>query len=158
METEGITLYELGYLLIPTLAEESLVDEVNKIRSYLEKDGGLVISDGHPEMKKLAYEIAERGVTSKKIRFDDAFFGWIRFQSSPEAILGIQEELDKNFMVLRFLIIKPSKDNPKSIIAPVTAVGTTKEIAEKREKKKMMTEEDLDKEIDQLLVKETVSK
>ena len=158
METEGTKLYELGYLLIPTLAEEALVDEVNKVRTYLEKDGGLIISEGQPEMKKLAYEIAERGVTSKKTKFDDAFFAWIRFQTSPDAIVTIQEDLDKNAKVLRFLIIKPSKDNPRAIVTPITAVKTTREIAEKRDKKKIMTEEDLDKEIDQLLVKEAVAK
>ena len=158
METEGTKLYELGYLLIPTLAEEALNDEVNKVRTYLEKDGGLIISEGQPEMKKLAYEIAERGVASKKTKFDDAFFAWIRFQSSPEAIEAIQEALDKNAKVLRFLLIKPSKDNPKAIVTPVTAVKTTQEIAAKREKKKVMTEEDLDKEIDQLLVKEAAAK
>lgn len=161
MEKGETNLYELGYLLVPTLAEESLVDEVNKIRSYLEKDGGLIISDGHPEMKKLAYEIAERGVASKKAKFSDAFFGWLRFQTSAESIHEIKDDLEKDAKVLRFLIIKPSKDNPvlRSAVASVAPMSSvTKDISVKREKKKVMTEEELDQEIDQLLEKETIVK
>ncbi|MBI5139892.1 MAG: 30S ribosomal protein S6 [Candidatus Vogelbacteria bacterium] len=157
METEGTKLYELGYLLVPTLAEEAMVDEVNKIRAYLEKDGGLITSFCHPETKKLAYEIAERGVASKKTKFGDAFFGWFRFQSTPEAISNIKDELDKNSKVLRFLIIKPSKDSPRLTIVQIPETKTA-DASVKREKKKIMTEQELDKEIDELLVKETVVK
>lgn len=142
-------LYEVGYLLIPLIAEEKLADEVNVLRSHIESTGGMIVTEDQPKMRRLAYEIRQRGITSKKQRFIDAYFGWMRFQASPAEILSITEAFDKNDKILRFLIIKPVKDVPR--IPRMNVATKPKTEVVKKEKKTTMSDTELDKEIDQLL-------
>ncbi len=148
-------LYEVGYLLIPLISEDKLADEINILRSYIETAGGFIISEEQPKMRKLAYEIKQRGIASKKIRFEDAYFGSIRFNASGDVTLKIQESFDKNDKVLRFLIIKPVKDSPRVMRTGVASKPKSESI--KKEGKVTMTDQELDKEIDQLLVGDKVS-
>ncbi len=138
-------LYEVGYLIIPLIPEDKVADEVNMLRSHIENAGGFIESEEQPKMRKLAYEIRQRGISSKKARFEDAYFGSMRFKATSDAVVTIQEAFDKNDKILRFLIIKPVKDSPRVMRTGAPA----KAKAEGGEKK--MSEQELDKEIDQLL-------
>jgi ribosomal protein S6 len=148
-------LYEAGYLIIPLIPEDKVADEVNVLRSHIEAAGGLIISEEQPKMRKLAYDIKQRGVASKKLRFDDAYFCSMRFNASAEGILAINESFDKNDKILRYIIIKPGKDVPRVMRTgvPVKPKGD----ATKKEAKVTMSDQDLDKEIDQLLVSDKVT-
>lgn len=144
-------LYEVGYLLIPLIPEDKVADEVNVLRSYIETAGGFIVSEDQPKMRRLAYDIKQRGIASKKSRFNDAYFGWMRFHAASEGVLTVEEAFDKNDKVLRYLVIKPIKDTPRIARVP----GKTKPGAGvgeiDKDKKEVISDQDLDKEIDQLL-------
>lgn len=142
-------LYEVGYLLIPLISEDKIADEVNSLRLYVENAGGFIVSEEQPKMRKLAYEIKQRGMASKRSRFEDAYFGSIRFQATAEAALAINESFDKNGKVLRYLIIKPVKDSPR--VARTSVGAKSKSEVVDKDKKVTMSEQELDREIDQLL-------
>jgi ribosomal protein S6 len=148
-------LYEAGYLIIPLIPEDKVADEVNVLRSHIESAGGFIVSEEQPKMRKLAYDIKQRGVASKKLRFDDAYFGSMRFNASAEGILAINESFDKNDKILRFIIIKPGKDVPR--VMRTGAPSKPKSESVNKETKVVMSEKDLDKEIDQLLVGDKVT-
>ncbi|MBI3631922.1 MAG: 30S ribosomal protein S6 [Candidatus Vogelbacteria bacterium] len=149
MEDTTKKLYEVGYLLIPLIPEDRLADEVNVLRSYIETANGFIIGEDQPKMRRLAYTIKQRGMASKKIRFEDAYFGWIRFQASASDVLVINDALDKNDKVLRYILIKPVKDTPR-IQRVMNAVKPKVEVI-KKEKRTQLSDQELDKEIDQLL-------
>lgn len=148
-------LYEVGYLIIPLIPEDKVADEVNVLRSHIEGAGGVIVADVAPAMRKLAYEIKQRGVASKRLRFDDAYFGSLRFNSSAEQVLAINESFDKNDKVLRYIIIKPINDTPRVIRTGVPSKAKGETVG--KEAKPAMSDQDLDKEIDQLLVGDKVA-
>src|SRR3990167_8661900 len=50
-----VRIYEVGYHIIPTVAEENLEKVVGGIRATIEKAGGSFIAEGAPTLTKLAY-------------------------------------------------------------------------------------------------------
>ncbi len=148
-------LYEVGYLLIPLIPTDKVADEVNVLRSYIENSGGFIASEDQPKMRKLAYEIQQRGIASKRLRFSEAYFGWVRFQVQSSQVAVIEEFFDKNDKVLRFLIIKPGKDTPRFIRSSLVVKPKIEVL--KKEKKDVISDQDLDKEIDMLLGQDKVA-
>lgn len=142
-------LYEVGYLLIPLISEDKVADEVNVLRAHVENAGGFIVGEDQPKMRKLAYEIKQRSMASKKSRFNDAYFGWMRFQASGEEALAVDGSFKKNDKILRYILIKPVKDTPR-VIRSVGATRPKIEVVNK-DTKVTMSDQELDKEIDQLL-------
>lgn len=52
--TNDAQVYELGYHLLPTIAQDELEAEVTKLRSAIENRGGSFISEGTPAMNNLS--------------------------------------------------------------------------------------------------------
>ncbi|MCR4283744.1 MAG: 30S ribosomal protein S6 [Parcubacteria group bacterium] len=94
-------LYEIGYLLTPLIPTDKLADEVNLIRSAIEKEKGLIVGEEAPKSRQLAYEIK---------KFNTASFGWIRFMARPDALEGIKKSFDANLNLLRFLILNAEEE------------------------------------------------
>ena len=149
MEDTTKKLYEVGYLLIPLIPEDKLADEVNGLRTYIESANGFIVGEDQPKMRRLSFAIKQRGIASKRLRFEDAYFGWMRFQATGTDVLAINEAFDKNDKVLRFILIKPIKDVPR-IPRVISAVKAKTDVV-KKEKKTSLSDQELDKEIDQLL-------
>ena len=101
-------IYEVGYLLLPTITPEAIADEANKILSVIETNGGSQVSVGSPEMKELAYSVS-REIDRKRKHFDRAYFGWLRYQAGPEKASSIKTALDENPSILRFLIVTTTR-------------------------------------------------
>ena len=150
-------IYELGYLIIPTVLDEKLGGETSKIVDVLEKDGKIVSSDA-PKEQALAYTM-DKKIGGKKQIFNDAYFGSIIFEANSSNIDGIKKDLEKNDNILRFMIIVRTKE---SLIAPQKRVATAsidraKEASstvKNKEVKKKVDEKEIDKEIESLVVKE----
>lgn len=140
-------LYELGYLIIPTITEEKLPEEVSVLRNSIENAGGSVQSDDFPKMKKLAYEMIQDLSGGKRSKFEDAYFGWMRFDMPSEGVVSLLEDLKKNGSVLRHLLINLSKEGKNALkVKP-------RNIALRRAPKTVSDKEEIDKEIDNLLAK-----
>ena len=81
LESQEPKLYELGYHIIPTVAEDVLGDEVDKLREIVESNQGAIVSSEAPQVRDLAYPIT-KVIANKHTKFDSSYFGWMTFYSN----------------------------------------------------------------------------
>ena len=72
--------------------------------------GGEFISEEMPRMMPLAYEMT-KVISNVNNRFNDAYFGWIKFEMTTENILNLKAKLDLETNIIRFLITKTVHEN-----------------------------------------------
>lgn len=151
---EKMHIYEVSYLIAPTISEEKVGDEVASIRGILEKSGASIIADGSPEFMGLAYTV-ERSIESKRQKYNEAYFGWMKFELPVANIANIKSELDKNQSILRHLIIKTVRENTlfSNKITEAEGDSATESGSEGSEssEKKASAKEEMDRSIDALV-------
>ena len=103
-------VYEVGYLLVPTISEEELPASYGNIKELVASFGGGIISDEMPKMINLCYPML-KVVANVRNKFNTAYFGWVKFEMDPAKVLELKKKLDTDPMVIRFLIIKTVKEN-----------------------------------------------
>ena len=103
-------VYELGYHLVPTLAVEQIPEASGAVRGMIERISKGIIAEELPVFIDLAYQIVKT-IEHKNKRYDDAYFGWIKFEANPEGIKALEEELKKDENVLRYLVTKTLREN-----------------------------------------------
>jgi ribosomal protein S6 len=145
-------IYEVGYLMVPSIAEENLGGEVTSFKDALTEKGAVFISDEYPKMIELAYEMS-RSIANKKQKFSYGYFGWVKFESSRTQAKVIKDYLDKNETLIRYLMIKTVRESTMSAKRPY---GKTDSNVKRRTVTKAesgpINEEVIDKEIDALVV------
>ncbi|MFA7252744.1 MAG: 30S ribosomal protein S6 [Candidatus Paceibacterota bacterium] len=160
VEEGGLQVYELGYHIVSTVAEENVPKEVETLKAIVLKDGGSLVSVGEPKLINLAYPMTKSVADTKK-KFTSAYFGWIKFETKSELIPAINKAVEANPHVLRYLLIKTVRENtmftPKlTVRAPakeeVVAAAPKVKKASKKEDSKPATVEELDKTIDELVL------
>ena len=100
-----VSVYEVGYLLVPSIPEENLGGEVTALKDLFLENGAVFISDEYPKLIELAYEMS-RSINNKKQKFSYGYFGWVKFECSTEQAKVLKNVLDKNEKLIRFLFIK----------------------------------------------------
>lgn len=103
-------VYELGYHLVPTLAVEQIAAASGAVRGMIEQISKDIIAEELPVFIDLAYTVVKT-VDHKNKRFDNAYFGWIKFEATPESIATLEEALKKDDNVLRYMVVKTIKEN-----------------------------------------------
>mgnify|MGYP001590472688 CR=1 FL=1 len=142
--------YEVGYLLVPTIAAESVAGTVDTlIRDAITKAGGQIIAGDGPKLISLMYPI-RKTIDNKNLRFKEAYFASLRFTVAPNQIVSLDQSWRFSPAMLRFLIIelpalveeppRRPKGEPVSPIPPVEPVPT-----------EAMSQVEMDREIDNLL-------
>ncbi|MAZ41098.1 hypothetical protein CL654_03195 [bacterium] len=151
--TEEPRVYEVSYLIVPGITEEEAGAEAAKVKALATGRGGESIADGAPKKITLAYPVVS-SISNKNTTYTDAYFGWTKFTLEQEKINEVKEELDKNTNIVRFLIIKTTKET--HVIKPAPRRVYKKKDEEpkvtKEEGKGPVDEKELDKEIEGLLV------
>ena len=152
---EGKRVYEVGYLLVPTISAEQLSKEVEAIRAILDGQKVIHVSDGFPKEIRLAYEML-KVVGPKRSKYETAYFGWMKFQAEPASLKEIKKALDASEKVIRFLLIETVLENTLHG-HKFTKEGEKREVrksstSEKEETKPEAVVEDLDKSIDKLVI------
>ncbi len=154
-----IEIYEIGYHILPTVAESEVESHVSKIHSFVSDKAGVVIAEEFPQMRSLAYDITKK-IDTKNLNFNKAFFGWVKFELDRSLINEVKAQLDTMQTLLRFIIVKTVRENtihtPK---APVVKKDEdNSEVVEDvvLESKPEVSEEEMDKSIDDLVVGETL--
>jgi ribosomal protein S6 len=139
-------MYELGYLITPLLPEENLDNEIVEIRKIIEDNKGLLMNEERAKLRRLAYTIKKPGIG----KYDDGYFGWIKFVTGTENLLEMKSALDKNKNLLRFIIIKIDAEttNHSNASKKITKPKTTKIDVEA---KKEIKPEEVDKKLEELL-------
>jgi ribosomal protein S6 len=164
METEKtlekgdtLTIYEVSYLLLPSLAVEQVPAKVASLKGVLTSAGGQVISDENPILIDLAYPMT-KVVQTLRHKCTKGYFGWIKFEVTKEGVGAVKKSLDMDNEILRYIIIKTVREN-------TLLTGKMKLKSEDRVRKeedevlvevpaveKESTPEELDKSIDDLVI------
>lgn len=140
-------MYEVGYLVLPSVPEENIPEKVSNIKNLVTKDGGKILSEGYPEMRELAYEMT-KNVNAKNERFESAYFGWLKFECTPATVLELKKALDLTQEVLRFLIVVAHKEVP--VVAKSQAREHGEDSGDEKDEDAKSTRE-IDKSIDELV-------
>lgn len=102
---EDAVLYEVGFHLVPTIAEDTLGKECETIESLISKSGGEIVSKSAPALVKLAYTLIKK-IDSKNYKYDTAYFGWMKFTATGADAQEIQTELDGLQSIIRYIVLK----------------------------------------------------
>lgn len=149
VEASEPILYEISYLLVPELEEGKVGDFVDGLKTFISKEEGTVSNEGTPKLIPLAYEMS-KSVANKKSKYNNAHFGWLKFELPADKIQNVKNHLDVSEILIRFLIIRASKE----VSQPHRPAPKRRPVARKevKEDKGEVDEAQLDKEIEELLV------
>jgi ribosomal protein S6 len=102
-------VYELGYLILPSIAEGELSDVATKLEGVIAKAGGKELDSEAPEKIDLAYPM-EKTVGASRYVVNDAYIGWIKFEMEPASVEEVKSAVDSTDEVLRSLLIKAPRE------------------------------------------------
>jgi ribosomal protein S6 len=148
-------VYELGYLLVPTLAEDEVPAAYGNLKELIASLGGAPVSDEMPRMIPLAYQMV-KVISNIRNKFNNAYFGWVKFTMESDKVLELKKKLDLDPTVIRFLILKTVKENTiasKRFIRP-DAHKKPKAPKAEGEEATPINKEEIDKEIDAMVLAE----
>jgi len=146
-------VYEVGYLLVSTVPEEGVGEEVTRLKDTLSENGASFISEEFPKLIDLAYEMT-RSIENKKQKFNNGYLGWIKFEVNSSQAKTIKEILDKDEKLIRFILIKTVKENTMSVKRSYGKQdGSRRKMVTKTTKDEpvVIDEETIDKEIEALV-------
>ena len=146
-------VYELGYLLVPTLSEEDVPVTFGNLKELVSSLGGIAISDEMPKMLTLAYPMV-KVIANLRNKFKTAYFGWVKFTMDSDKILKLKKRLDLDPNFIRFLILKTVRENTintKRFIRGEVAYRKTKTEKNGNDKAVPINKEEIDKEIDAMV-------
>lgn len=102
-------VYELGYLVLPSVTEDNIPKVVSTIVSTIEKAGGKTLDSELPFLETLAYSMSKT-VGARKYVVNEAYIGWMKFEAEPSAVEEIKAGIEKIEEILRFLLIKAPRE------------------------------------------------
>jgi len=152
-KTDSSKIYELGYILVSSLPDEKIADEVSSLKDFLATNGAEVVSSEDPILIDLAYSMT-KVVSTQRQKYSRGYFGWVKFEGEPDALTAIKKVLDLSTTILRYIIIKTVREN---------TLLNGKMILRQEEREEVMAEEviahealseapEVDKVIDELAV------
>jgi ribosomal protein S6 len=143
-------VYEVGYHLVSSIAEEGVPAEVEALKKLL--TGAEIIAEENPKLTDLAYTIVKQ-IGGLRRKYDKAYFGWVKFEAETSDLATIKKGLDEMESVLRYLLIKTVRENTMYGAKLVAAEeGAKKKYTRKEEKTdKPASEEEINKAVDELI-------
>ncbi|HEY4516051.1 MAG TPA: 30S ribosomal protein S6 [Candidatus Paceibacterota bacterium] len=150
-------VYEVSFHCLPTAEEVGAVEVATKIKSAITERGGEVISQGEVEPMTLSYEMVKK-IDSKNHTFSKSYFGWVKFELDTNLLQEIKSLIESLPEILRYLLVKTVRENtmpyPKAPLARREVPEIKEEVlsAPIEVEKKEISEEEIDKSIDALVV------
>ena len=103
-------VYEISYLLVPSLPEERVVEQTAALYTAFQKYSATVIAEEAPSLISLAYEMDKSSGGGSHQRFDKGYFGWVKFTCSPSVVEDVRKSFEQNPYILRALAISTVKE------------------------------------------------
>ena len=116
-----VAVYEVGYHFLPTLSEEEVSKEVEKITQALKGQNANFVGERFPSKISLAYSLTKK-LNEKNVHFDSAYFGWIAFEIPVQSLDTVRATFHNNPGILRYLIVKTNRE---AVAAAMTGVIVT---------------------------------
>lgn len=157
-------VYEIGYLLAG-IPEERVAAEADAVKAVITKNGGSIIAEESPKNEKLAYTMRKKLVSGSYEKYDEAYFGWVKFEIPAGSIDAVKKTVEVIPPVLRVLVMATVRENTylgkrapavtatfqRRPMAP-TAEGDTSAAVKAPEKAaEPATIEEMDKSIDEMV-------
>jgi len=101
-------VYELSFIFDNKLTEAAAGEKLEAIKELIASQDGGFISEEVPYKRELAYEMT-RVQHNMNVRFEAGYFGWVKFEISPENISHIDKALKLDEEIVRFMIIKAER-------------------------------------------------
>ncbi len=154
MEEKNIDsrVYEVSFLFVPTLSEDEVLNSFNSLRELILSFEGETISDEMPKIIELAYTM-QKTIKNKINKFDNGYFGWIKFFMDAEKVSELKKKLDLSSEIIRFLIVKTVKENTMSLKKFNRDNSRRRSYVNKKEGKveEEINKEEVDKEIEAMV-------
>ncbi len=150
-------VYEVSYLLLPSLASEQVPARADSLKEEIVKAGGAVISYENPILIDLAYPMT-KVVQTTRHKCQSGYFGWVKFDLSHDGIEAVKKMFDTAPDILRYLIVKTVRENTlitgkmmlrKDEMVKREEDGITDDVVAPEE---ATTPEEIDKSIDDLVI------
>ncbi|TAL48741.1 hypothetical protein EPN83_03000 [Patescibacteria group bacterium] len=146
-------IYEIGYLVFPTVAEGDVPAVAAEIKKAIEKHSGVFVSEGFPSLRTLAYAMTKPMGTGRQ-KFTSAYFGWVKFENYPSAIGELEQELEKNENLIRFLAVRAARENTFTAARPAFSKeppAEARSASKKPERAGKINEAEIDRSIEELV-------
>lgn len=146
-------IYEVGFHLLPAADEAKVFETTEAIKNHIKNNEGRVLSEEAPRLTGLSYPIANHTVAPGE-KFEKAYFGWIKFEILPENFAKLHELLKADKQILRLFVGQAPKSNNVHFHKIAVAKREEKPVVSTQEPEevKKISEEDIDKSIDELLI------
>lgn len=160
-QNDRSAVYEIGYLIGTSIPEETVPAEGEKIKKIVTDAGASIISDEAPRLEHLAYTMRKKTVSGAYDKFDDAYFGWVKFELASDAIEGVKKAITNLPSVIRSMVITTVRETTylgkrasaiaklgaeEKLISKPVGVGATAETPAAT-----ATVEEMDKSIDEMV-------
>ena len=103
-------VYEISFIFDNKLDEGAALEKSNAIKQSIATLGGSFISEEAPYMRELAYEMI-RVVNNVNIRFNEGYFGWIKFELSGDKVQVLEKGLKLDEELVRYLVVTTVREN-----------------------------------------------
>lgn len=123
-------IYEVSFVFDNKIEEAAALEKADAIKKSIATLGGSFISEETPYMRELAYEMI-RVQNNINVRFNQGYFGWIKFEMPSENVKSLEKMLKEDEQVVRYIVVKTVAENTVyTKRAPVMKAETVAEIAE----------------------------
>ena len=154
---DSSTIYEVSYLLLPSLALEQVSGALLPLEKTIKELGGELVFSENPVLVDLAYPMT-KVVQTTRHKCSQGYFGWMKFEMDVDGIKEVKKNLDMDENILRYLIIKTVREN--TLLHGKMQLRGEKEKEDKKEfvvKEPELTQpestpEEIDKSIDELVI------
>ncbi len=156
---ENSSIYEIGYLVVPSVSEEKVPEETDALRKVVTDAGAAMIAEEAPKRQRLAYEMRKKTVSGAYDKYREAYFGWFKFELGSDKIEGVKKAFEDRSASLRVLVVSTVRENTylgkrASAVAAefagreetAAAERAAERVAEKASDKKSVTAEEPKKE------------
>ena len=102
-------VYELGYLILPSIAEGELPGVVSKLKAAIAKVEGTELIGEDPFKIDLSYTMTKTVGASRYV-VNEAYIGWVKFEMEAGKVASLSDTVSQMDEVLRSIIIKVPKE------------------------------------------------
>jgi small subunit ribosomal protein S6 len=113
-----MNFYETLFVVKPTLTEEEITAQINKIKDVLTKENAELIAEDAMGMRKLAYPV------DKHLR---GYYTVLYYKAEGASIAEIERNLKINESIIKFLSVKYSKKKEIAQFEKMTEAAKKKE-------------------------------
>ena len=156
MEKSENGVYELGFILVPSITEEKLPEIFGTLKSVMQDMGAVIFAEESPKMMTLSYTM-EKTINNKIERFKDGWFGWVKFELIAGDVAKLDAKMRLREDVIRHILISTVHENTIASKRSPSRRHGKDGVGEKESGAPEMSKEEIDREIEALVSPELVT-